>query len=353
VRSFIRTLRTIFWVVRLVFRFFSGRPMSGQRKTDATFLRPARHSLDPSGTALRWEMMRGAARAAWRVGALYLLILSFLLPLLWVTEKAISLPWYLSFSFLLWSHLLLIGGCGGGWALRRYIKAHGCYLPSLAEDEEGKRHLSLRKVDGVLDWRREKILPVARVVSTVATCHIPDRKAHEWVLIPKNFREGGTVQIRLPERFTGADEGVKRRLVSAVSAKLGVPGMLPSWALEGSSPSLHLVAPPTPPSEVSYADVERYLLASEEYRPLIGVSGDGEPFYAEMIDASPHIALSAGPGAGKSTMAKLVAMQALRWGWGVVVLDWKQTEAFSWMGGLQGVTYLARRTAWPAGRRSW
>jgi hypothetical protein len=116
--------------------------------------------------------------------------------------------------------------------------------------------------------------------------------------------------------------------------------MVPVWLLEGSSPQLLLTAPPTPPEAVSFSDARHWLEATEEYRPLLGVAGGVSPFYAEMIDDSPHIGLSAGPGAGKSTMAKALIAQALHWGWGVIVLDWKRSGAFDWLGGLEGVTYL-------------
>ncbi len=340
-RSFVRSFRVALWLATLAFRFVSGRPMSGERKTDATFLRPARHSLDPSGTALRWEMMRGASRAAWRMGGVYLLLLCLLLPALWLTEKVVSTPWYLSFSGVLWSNLLAIGGSASVWSARRIVRERGVYLPRLTETEEGKRSLSWTKIDGRRDWRREKLLPIARSVSVITGTHIPDRKVEDWVEVAKDYREGGIVRVRLSHQFTGADEGVKRRLVSSVGNKLGTPGMLPTWILEGASPELLLAAPPVPPKLVEYSDVEQWLLASEEYRPFLGLTGAGSSLVAEMIDDSPHIALSAGPGAGKSTFAKLVVMQVLRWGWGLVVLDWKQTEAYSWLGGLEGVTYLS------------
>lgn len=339
-------IRALLWGARLVFRFVSGRPMNGERKTDATFWTPARHSLDPSGKALRWEMMRGAARAAWRMGGLYLLLLTLIvLPASWILGEITTPPWWASFSLLLWGHLSVIGGSLLAYGARRILREYGALLPSWPKDgETEKRHLEWRRIEGRRAWRREKVLPIARVVSTIATVHIPDSKAEKWVTIPKNYRDGGVVQVRLPERFTGADEGVKRRLVSSVSARLGVPHMSPSWALEGSSPSLHLVAPPQPPEKVLFSNpvIRRALEEWEEYKLLLGLEGGDSPFHAEMEEDSPHIGLSAGPGAGKSRMVAFAAAQVLHWGWGVIALDWKQSGAFTWMGGLEGVTYLSR-----------
>lgn len=340
-RSFVRTLRATLWVARLVFRFFAGRPMSGERKTDATFFRPATRSLDPSGTALRWEMMRGASRAAWRLGGAYLLILLLLIPLLLLAEKVSDLPWYFDPQVILWSNLLSFGGAGVSYLLRRHLLLNGYYSPRVERSEEGRLSLRWERVEGVREWRKEKILPIARSLSVIAGVHIPERKAHQWITVPKNFRDGGSVEVLLPLTFTGADEGVKKRLVSSISSKLGVPGMSPSWMTEGSSPRLLLAAPPTPPKFVEFSDVKEWLLQSEEYRPFLGLTGAGKGFHAEMVADSPHTGLSAGSGAGKSELAKLMMMQALRWGWGIVVLDWKQTNAYSWLGGLPGVIYLS------------
>jgi hypothetical protein len=58
-----------------------------------------------------------------------------------------------------------------------------------------------------------------------------------------------------------------------------------------------------------------------------------------MVNDSPHIAVSAGSGAGKSELVKVKIMQALRWGWGVVILDWKEVS-HAWADGLPGVLYV-------------
>lgn len=342
-RTFLLLLRVTVGMTRLGYRFLTGHPLSGQRKTDATFWRPARHSLDPSGTALRWEMMRGAARLAWRLGGLYVLGLSSALLLLLGASSFVTLPWWMTPSVILWVHAVGGGTLLAGWAGRTYVKEYGYSIPSVGR-EESRLRLEWRRVEGRREWRREKVLPVSRSAALILGTHIPDRRAEDWVVIPRSYREssGGPVEIRLPSSFTAADEGVKKRLISSVGHKLGMKSVVAQWQTEGSSPRVLLSVPPSPPTMVRMSDVEEFLRSTEEYRPFLGMSGDGVPLLAEMIDDSPHIALSAGPGAGKSTLAKLIIMQVLHWGWGVVVLDWKQTAAYSWLGGLSGVTYLTK-----------
>jgi hypothetical protein len=347
VRKIFYAGKVVFIVTRFWFRFFSGRPLSGDRKTDATFTRPATRSLDPSHTALRWEMMRGASRLAWRIGGLYLLLLAAVLLLLRLSSAFVSLPAALRPSFLLLAHGALLAAVGVSYLLRRHMREQGFSYPIVrrVETEDGGKEIKLDTihVEGRRAWLEEKVLPVSRAASMILTTSIPDRKALEWVTIPKDYREPGgkPVEIRLPSSFTGADEGVKKRLQSSVSQKLGMKSISSRWETEGSSPRVLFSSPPEPPSLVSFADVRQYLEASEEYRPLLGVVGNGEALLAEMVEDSPHVAISAGPGAGKSTLAKLIMMQALRWGWGIVVIDWKMTKAYEWIKGMPGVTYLS------------
>lgn len=396
-------IRVVSWITTIGYRFVTGRPMSGERKTDSTFWRPATRSLDPSHTALRWEMMRGAARAGWRLGGLYLVSLIPLIVSVSLLGRLVSLPWYLRAETIVWGNVSLVSVSVSLWMLRWYgrefglprlrfeeteapgrrlrlrveqgeilprgdvsvetengdgetgdgetgtvspgpwrIVGHGDRVLRLRwEETETSRRLRLVRDGGMRDWRREKVVPLARSVSVILGQHIPKGDEGKWVRVSPDYREGGDVSVRLPQHFPG-DEGVKKRLRAAVSQKLGVSPISASWEMEGSSPRVRFSVPASPPEFLDMGDVEAWLSETAEYRPLIGASGDGSPMLAEMIDDSPHIALSAGPGAGKSTLAKLIIMQALRWGWGVVVLDWKQTEAYSWLGGMEGVTYLSK-----------
>lgn len=338
------TARILFYVIRFAFRFVSGRTLSGERKTDATFLRPATRSLDPSHTALRWEMMRGASRMAWRMAGVYLLlILPAGILLLRIAVEIGDIPRILYPGSVLLIHLLLIGSGTSAWVAIRLGREYGFSILILARTDEGSLRIHRHRIEGRREWSREKVLPVARAVSIILTVPIPDREAARWVTVPKTYQEpaGNPVEIRLPASFTGADEGVKKRLVSAVGHKLGMRSVSASWQTEGSAPRVLLSVPPEPPEDISFSDVADLLRRVEEYRPLLAMVGSGEVLHAEMIEDSPHIAVNAGPGAGKSTLAKLIIMQVMRWGWGVVVLDWKMTKAFSWLAGLPGVTYLS------------
>ncbi len=134
-------------------------------------------------------------------------------------------------------------------------------------------------------------------------------------------------------------------MVSLASEKLGLREASASWQLEGSAPRLLISPPSLPPEKVPFADVREWYESAEEYRPFLGLISGGKALHAEMIGDSPHIGIMGGPGAGKSSFAKNTIMQALHWGWGVVILDWKMTEAYEWAKGLPGVTYLSQINA--------
>lgn len=340
--------KLIYSVSRILVRFFLGRNgvLSGERKTDATFLRPATRSLDPSGTALRWEKLPGWQRLLWRLGGLYSLLLLSLSGVLWTASKLLTLPPYLRPSFVLLAHGAIAALLLSVYLLRRHAERYGyaVILPIPERGEEGvvwQRREILRKL-GRLEWEKEKVLPVAGIVSTTLGVSLPllaDRR--RAVSIPRDFRDGGAIIISLPADFAGVTEKLQTSLESRVAAKLGMRGGLSSsLQLEGSAPRILLRAPEELPELVTWEVAERYLLAAEEYNPLYGVTSSGEWLNISMGGDSPHTGVSAGSGAGKSEMIKVIAMQAMRWGWNVIVLDWKE-ESQEWIKGMDGVRYVS------------
>jgi hypothetical protein len=355
-------LRTVFFALRLArgftrygYRFLSGRPMDGSRRTDATFFRPATRSLDPSGTALRWEMMRGASRAAIRVSVSYLLLLLLVLLLLFSASHlfGFSAPGEIA-ETLLSFHLLIISVSFSVIFTHRGSVEYGVRLPALrreevlrekGDQEVEKKVLRLRWYErpGRRAWELEKVLPLAQALSTMLNLGTMTRKkARRVVFIPRDFREPGrTIEILLPPTFTGADGKLDKRIVSTVQRRLGFKEeMSARWELEGASPRVLLTMPLAPPREVSFYDVEKALLAAEEFSPVVGVIGGGETMTISAKSDSPHAGISAGSGAGKSVLIKFIAMQYMRWGWNLVVLDWKE-ESHEWAKGLPGVRYCS------------
>lgn len=334
-----------------VARFLLGRNgvLTGARKTDATFWRPATRSLDPSGTALRWEMMRGAARLAYRLGTLYLLslaALSCVMGLLGFSPRRLL--------------LLHVGVALVGLALYAHIRItilYGYRLPvlarreSLAEidgEEVVQRRWGLGWIvrEGRRDWEREKVFPVALAVAGILSVMWTEREQRWRVHVPRDYREpgGGRAEILLPASFSGADRRLMDRLTGAVAARLGIRDAVAEWSLEGSAPRALIGTAPAPPPIVRFEEVRQYFEAAEPYTPFYGIAAGGQGLSIGMHSDTPHLAISAGSGAGKSEMIKCIAMQALHWGWSVIVLDWKE-ESQDWARGLPGVRYYSTEEA--------
>jgi hypothetical protein len=344
-RKIFYAFRMLFAIIRFWFRFFSGRPLFGERKTDATFWTPATRSLDPSGKALRWEMQRGAARAAWRMGGLYIFLLLAVASGLKGASFLTELPPQLRPSFLLLLHAAVISVVGVSLLAKRRMRDYGYSLPVLRRDEPeegGRWRLTSYVVEGEKAWLTEKILPLVRSTSIVLGHHIPERKATEWITVPKNYREpgGDPVEIRLPSTFTGADVNIKKRLISSVSSKLGIENASASWQTEGSSPRVLISSPPEPPKLVSFSDVFPYLDAMGEWDFFYGVIGSGEAFSVSVSGDTPHGAVSCGSGGGKSELLKGKVAQAGHKGWFTICMDWKE-ESQEWLKGLPGTRYVS------------
>lgn len=334
--------KVVFYLTRFVFRLLAGRNLFIPRRTDATFLQPATRQLDTNAPALhRWEMQRGAARLGWRIGAGYLLLLLVLLLLLRGLEQVTTLPEHLRPGFLLLAHCSAAAVIAAVLFAQHRIREYGASFSVLRKDEEEGWRWEQVAIEGRRAWMREKVLPISRSAAQILSCSIPDRKAEQWVRVPKNYREpaGSPVEIRLPPNFTGADQAVKTRLERSVAAKLGITNISAEWSTEGSAPRVLLSSPPEPPELIGFSDVEHHLLHQREWDFLYGITGAGAAFSISVTGDTPHGAVSSGSGGGKSELLKGIAAQAGHKGWSLVVLDWKE-ESQPWARGLPGVRYV-------------
>lgn len=316
--------RRFHWIVR----FLLGRPMDNVVRTDATFWRDA-----TSGWPSRWLRLAGWKRSGVRVLSLLMLIGASVLTLLW-SLGAHDLVLSLGRRALTVALLLMLPPL----SLRR-VRRQGLRIPWPLERW---RRWALRElVTGSAQWEREKLLPLGRALAPQLSVSAHANDIRNWLSVPTDYLSVARppIEIVLPPRVQLGDKA-RATLVRTVGERLGIREPVAQWQLEGSSPRVLVSAPNEPPEKLSMRDVLKYLSESEEFRPFLGLISADKALSAEMISDSPHIGVSAGPGAGKSTLAKLVIMQALYWGWGVIVLDWKMTEAYSWLRGLPGVAYV-------------
>lgn len=374
--DFISRRRRLAWH----YRFWLGRPLDNVRWTNSTWSSPASR-----GEASWWLRLSGRQRLMLRMLILWA---TFVLPVL-ISFTAFSLidavPEQVSnwcagaLRSMLIAHaliaapvLLLIQA--------RAIRSRGLRLPMLRrvmvelenpalltsehservaiaeelerQEQRGKLTLTMATViEGRYMWLRDVVEPLAMALAD-SLDNIYRPGDIDWIDVPRNYLEpgGGKVEVLLPTGFSGSMAAKRVVLEKTIANKLGMLDPVFDWQVSGRKPRVLVSMPPAPPKVAHFADYRALLEQTEEYRPFLGVSavprGEniGALVSAEMVSDSPHIGLSAGTGAGKSMMTRAVIMQVLRWGWGVIILDWK-AESHTWAKGLPGVKYCVTEEA--------
>jgi hypothetical protein len=279
-------------------RYASGMPWHGQHETNARwFKRGHGKALTRTGYARKFYYRPRIARAGMR--------LSYpLLPIALIA--GFVLDWKLTAGLLVAGVLALIGY--GLWRAVRAVQARS--------------------------FRHEWLTPAHE--SLASLIGIPSAlKPKDWIDLSLNREH---VTFALPEGFNETDTH-KDRIVSMAASKLGMEEPDPTWMLRGRQPTLTLDASDPPPREVYLRDVMSAIRNSAANEIILGVGRKKASIDVSLHDDSPHIGTSMGPGAGKSTLAKFMAAQALYKGAIVIILDIKRTS-HPWARNLSNVAYF-------------
>lgn len=94
------------------------------------------------------------------------------------------------------------------------------------------------------------------------------------------------------------------------------------------------------PSILPLNEATDFLAECPDGSVFLGVEGDGSPHYVDLMADSPHILVSASTGAGKSAVARSVAVQRASQGDLIVFLDVKR-HSHRWAKGLAPLTHYA------------
>lgn len=360
---FVFLLLAVVWgVVVLAFRVVSGRPLLGdQHPTDSTFLRPATRSLRDHVTyPSRWSMWPGWRRGAVRVSVLTVVVLTWwgyvvhprAVVSLWCTGVVSGVVWGVrsarrvtyarafrrQYVRPLAQALAPVLGCdpirADSWL---YVSEDlGDLTPRLAK---GMSPAEIR----VRQWYGEHVEPVVR--------WLPDRwrlgcwwvaalplvaRTREGLTRPKDVRPV-CVEVRAG---VWVDDVARKAVSAIVPAKLALGDLTGSWSAVGPQMIGRWTIAPQPPRSVCLADIREAIDAASETEIVLGLMAGGVPYTVDLDDDSPHIAVSAGTGAGKSVLAMLAAVQILRRGGRVVILDIKGSHR--WARGVPGILYCLR-----------
>jgi len=133
----------------------------------------------------------------------------------------------------------------------------------------------------------------------------------------------------------------QRALVSSiVTSKIPVGDLVESWHQVGPRVRAMWTVRKRPPARVGLDQVAEHFSRLEEWEFYLGQGAGDQPVTLSLRDDSPHVAVSAGSGAGKSVLAQLMAVQVLARGGQVVILDRKGSHR--WALNLAGVDYCAK-----------
>jgi hypothetical protein len=352
--------RTIGRTLRLGWRFFTGSMLDGIPRTDYGVLAKGTTAL-VKGRIGRWGYLPRASRAGIRAAVL---LGTPVLIWAWMTHRgalvflAVTVP-----AGIAWKRHRKAVRTGETRRFRRtYVQplamAAGPILglPADAPDKWLKVDPEIGNLTAALQGQmtpaeikaREfygtRIEPVLR--------YIPERvqRARWWatetapwiVSVRTAFTRPTEEHPPAVEIRAGAwvPTDTRAELRQMVSQKLGLGGLEEHWNSVGPQTVARWIMKVMPPEKVTLEDIVTVIDALEEHEFVIGLQAGRAPYMISVDDDSPHIACSAGSGAGKSVFAMLIAVQILRRGGQVIILDLKGSHR--WARGLEGVIYCRK-----------
>lgn len=206
---------------------------------------------------------------------------------------------------------------------------------ALSPVEERVRAWYGTRVEPVVRWPVDQVL---RVRSAVGRWLAPAGRLVDQVRRPRSVPPAVRLEVWRPY-LTPEQRGY---IESVIRTKIPVPDSVVSWQQIGPRVVATWSIRKPPPRRAGYADLMAVWDGLAETDLYVGESSAG-PVVVSLHDDSPHIAVSAGSGAGKSVLAQLLAVQVLARGGQVLILDRKGSHR--WAVGLPRVTYARRPAA--------
>lgn len=290
-------------LVVVVVRFLFGRPLTGHRKTDATFLHPGTVKLDAADRVTAWSYLPEWQRAAVRLG------------------------------------VLAVGT--GEWFGYRSVPTLTIVVNAVVTVGAGLYAAHrVRVLWRTRQLRRTVVRPLRAALAHRLSVP-PSARVESWLTVPVDYATNTDhpVVIALPQGFDRAAHGDS--VVNVALDRLRIAEPIVSWHNYGDHPTVTLRARPAPPELVRLADVERAIATGPDTEIVLGIGCGGSIVSASIELDSPHVALSAPSNAGKSTAAGLIVAQQLGKGAASLVLDIK-AESHTWAFGLPNAVVMTR-----------
>ncbi len=256
-----RAMKQTGW--RWTYRYLTGRPLDGYRRTDCGYLRRGSKVLTETGHASRWAMLPGYQRQAWRVGTPAGLALVFIgahaEPVLTAGTGSV------------------VAVAGGYWTGRRVRRT-------------------------VRSWKRERKLVRPLVAALEPYAELPAEDIRRRLVL-----EDEQVKVPMAPHHNGAPEKVAT-IERIVTQRVG--GEWETVPQFRTAPFYVLLKPrPAPPMRVPFEQVRELVEGTTQDRPLLGLGTGAEPLFLDFTGEIAHLAMSIGTGGGKSSALRLLVAQ--------------------------------------------
>jgi hypothetical protein len=294
-----------------LWRFLTGQPMDGVRRTNCTFIHRATRDMTDHGRASRWSHRAGWERASYRIGtcALTLAIL---------------------YGYLTARTLTVDSAFGAFAALALYAGFRIRYLVANARHHR-------RTVRPL--WETMHMVIAANAIH--AHAYGDDHK--RYIRVPRNYRDPKTrVRLTVPRTWEGKPGDVKR-LTELVARRLGGEwDAIPKFS--ASTPVIEFMPSPAPPGSLTFAEIKTVLDAGKPSQIIIGMGTHKAIITIDLDSESPHVALSMGTGGGKSSLLRLIVAYLIHHGVERVDIIDPKRVSHNWAKGIPGV-YIHRTMA--------
>jgi len=269
------------WAI-FIWRFLSGASYDGNPMTDAGWLRKGTKALTKTGYAPRYYFWPRWKRMVMRC-------------------SMIVLPPFIVVGVLLDLALTLGAGSAALLTGASYLGFKGI--------SKARRHAIATTWLQPLHMR---VAPLAGVPLSVSPS--------SWLSLTPDRT---VATLELPPGFNDT-EPQRERLLARASEALGMEEPEHTWMLEGKHQKLMLEASAPPPDFVNLGHILKAIKEAQIDELVLGLGKKSLPVSISLHLDSPHVGASMGAGAGKSTLARFIAAQAMRNGAIVVFLDIKR-----------------------------
>lgn len=293
--------RRRFQAARAAARWFGGRDLDGRRRTSSTWNKRGNETTEPYGQASKWASLPHGRRSLIRNVALttvFLLVVGFWVSPADTATTARVAAWLLAATGV-W---MIIEKCRRWSHVQTYV-----------------------------------VRPAATLADMLGIPRRTDPRA--WVHVPTDHQTNPDRQVTLDliGGYTATQAQQKHHF--AVAAKLfGMVNPDCGVNFEGDHPVMWLRACPQPPSLVVFEQVRELAEQTPYDEFLLGLGSRMSSFAISLAGDSPHVLASIGSGGGKSNFGKWMALQAIRKGSRVVIIDIvKRGASHKWAKGVPGV----------------